>query len=239
MDKCCYLGCVLHYRFASEFYGHTFRDQGSCNDILLGSSGTPSNCLDFVVESEAYAMATPWTCAASSSTKREVLVMWGRLSDLLLRLRVFYWYLVYRGYRSRYTVSPNFRFNGAGIQLYGSGRIELGEESYVGELCSLQAEHGELIQIGKRSRISHNVRIYTSSAQPDADFTKGNPPVTSGSVKIGNGVWIGANTYIGPGLTIGDNSVVGANSVVSRSVPPSEIWGGVPARLIRVKQGGL
>jgi maltose O-acetyltransferase len=164
-------------------------------------------------------------------------MIWTRLSDLLLRLRMFGWNIVYRGYRQRYDIEPSFRFNGAGIQFYGSGRINLGADSYVGELCSLQASSGEVVQIGNCCSISHNVRVYTSTAHPDVDFTKGPPPTSSGSVLIGNGVWIGANTYIGPGVTIGDNAVVGANSVVTRSVPASEIWGGVPARRIRVKRG--
>jgi maltose O-acetyltransferase len=163
--------------------------------------------------------------------------MWKLLSDLLLRLRMGGWNIVYRGYRQRYDIAPSFRFNGAGIQLYGSGRIALGADSYVGELCSLQAAPGETVCIGNRCSISHNVRVYTSTAQPDADFTQGPPPTSSGSVLIGSGVWIGANAYIGPGVTIGDNAVVGANSVVTRSVPASEIWGGVPARRIRVKRG--
>jgi maltose O-acetyltransferase len=164
-------------------------------------------------------------------------VIWMWLSDLLLRLRMVGWDIVYRGYRQRYDIDSSFRFNGAGIQLYGSGRIALGADSYVGELCSLQAAPGEVVQIGNCCCISHNVRVYTSTAQPDMDLTKAPPPTSSGSVLIGNGVWIGVNTYIGPGVTIGDNAVVGANSVVTRSVPPSEIWGGVPARRIRVKRG--
>ncbi|MFZ6755170.1 acyltransferase [Undibacterium sp. Dicai25W] len=163
-------------------------------------------------------------------------MMWRLLSNLLLRLRMFFWSTVYRGYRQQYCIAPSFRFNGAGIQFYGSGRIELGEGSYVGELCSLQATSGETIRIGAKCSISHNVRVYTSTVQADADFRKGPGPSLVGSVLIGDGVWIGANTYIGPGVTVGENAVIGANSVVTRSVPSSEIWGGVPAHLIRVKR---
>lgn len=163
--------------------------------------------------------------------------MWAVLSDLILRLRLVMWNIVYRGYRQRYDISPSFRFNGTGVQLYGLGSIILGEGSYVGELCTLHAAPGVFVRIGKRCSISHNVRIYTTTAMADADFTMGITPTFSSSVVIGNGVWIGANTYIGPGITIGDNAVVGANSVIIRSVPPSEIWGGVPARRIRAKRG--
>jgi len=163
-------------------------------------------------------------------------MMWSIASDLLLRLRMGWWNTVYRGYRQRYDIAPSFRFNGAGIQLYGPGRIELGEDSYVGEQCSLQAAPGQIVCVGRRCSIAHNVRVYTSTAIADADFSIGPPPTTSGSVSIEDGAWIGANAYIAPGVTIGRNVVVGANSVVTRSIPASEIWGGVPARLIRSKR---
>lgn len=163
-------------------------------------------------------------------------MIWRVLSTLLLKSRMAWWRLVYRGYRDRYRVARSFRFNGAGIQLYGPGSIELGEDSYVGELSTLQAGEGLRIAVGRRCSISHNVRIYTSSAMADADFRGGRPESVHGSVQIGDGVWIGANCFIGPGITIGDDAVVGANSVVTKTIPDSEIWGGVPARLIRRKR---
>jgi maltose O-acetyltransferase len=162
-------------------------------------------------------------------------MIWRLLSLVLLKLRILLWHAVYRGYRSRYRVAPSFRFNGAGIQLYGDGSIDLGEESYVGEGSSIQAGPGLRVSVGRRCRISHNVRIYTESAASDSDFRQGPGEDVSGAVTIGDGVWIGTNVYIGPAVTLGDNCVVGANAVVTRSIPPDEIWGGVPARFIRRK----
>lgn len=162
-------------------------------------------------------------------------MIWRSLSELLLRLRLQWWYLVYRGYRSRYEIAESFHFNGTGIQLTGIGRIALGARSYVGELTTLQAAAGCAVSIGSDCTISHNVRVYTSTASADADLRLGAPDAVTGSVSIGDGVWIGMNTYVAPGITIGSNSVVGANSVVTHSIPSGEIWGGVPARLIRRK----
>ena len=106
----------------------------------------------------------------------------------------------------------------------------------MGTNSTLQLNAKNKIVIGNNCQISHNVRMYTSSADPNQDFTveKVKPPVT-GDIIIGNGVWIGANVFINPGITIEDNTVIGANSVVTKNVPKNAIVGGVPAKLIRYK----
>jgi maltose O-acetyltransferase len=163
-------------------------------------------------------------------------VIWRLISGALQRIRGVCWSLIYRGYRSRYAIDPSFRFNGSGIQLYGEGRIELGADSYIGELSTIQASSGHRVRIGRACRISHNVRIYTETSDSDSDFRLGAGAVVRADVDIGEGAWIGVNVFIGPGAVIGANAVVGANSVVTRSIPADEIWGGVPARRIRAKR---
>ncbi|WP_407947752.1 acyltransferase [Pontiella desulfatans] len=61
----------------------------------------------------------------------------------------------------------------------------------------------------------------------DVNGTKSSP------IKIGNDVFVGTNSIILKGATIGDRSIIAAGSIVSGSIPPDEIWGGNPARLIR------
>lgn len=160
------------------------------------------------------------------------------IAGLLVRLRMLFWRVIYGSYARRYRVAPTFRFNGAGIQLSGDGEIVLGADSYIGELSTVQASAGYRVEVGRRCRISHNVRIYTMTSEADSDFRDGDGTPVHGNVRIGDGVWIGVNAYIGPDVTIGDNSVVGANSVVVKDVPAGEIWGGVPARRIRAKGTG-
>jgi acetyltransferase-like isoleucine patch superfamily enzyme len=55
-------------------------------------------------------------------------------------------------------------------------------------------------------------------------------------VRVGNNVWIGYGACVLRGANIGDNAVVGANAVVTRDVPANAVVGGVPARLIRMRQ---
>jgi acetyltransferase-like isoleucine patch superfamily enzyme len=45
-------------------------------------------------------------------------------------------------------------------------------------------------------------------------------------------VWIGANAVILMGVVIGKGAIVAAGAVVNKSIPPCEIWGGIPAKKI-------
>jgi acetyltransferase-like isoleucine patch superfamily enzyme len=49
-------------------------------------------------------------------------------------------------------------------------------------------------------------------------------------IVIGSNVWIGCNVVVLKGVGIGNSAVVAAGAVVTKSIPPYEIWGGVPAK---------
>jgi maltose O-acetyltransferase len=150
------------------------------------------------------------------------------------RLLYIYQMYEYDLLKKKYSIHPSFRFNGNNIQFYGDGAIVIGENSYIGEYSTLQAASGCTIKIGKGCAISHNVRVYTSTAIAHQDFSKEVRSKT-GNVTIGNFVWIGVNVYINPGVEIGDNAIVGANSVIVKNVPANAIVSGIPASLVSYK----
>ena len=53
-----------------------------------------------------------------------------------------------------------------------------------------------------------------------------------GKIKVEDWAYVGSGSHIMPGVTIGSGSLIAAGSVVTKSVPPSELWGGVPAKFI-------
>ena len=54
-------------------------------------------------------------------------------------------------------------------------------------------------------------------------------------IHIGNDVWIGTRAIILSGVTVGDHSVVGAGAVVTKDVPPYAVVGGVPAKILKMR----
>jgi acetyltransferase-like isoleucine patch superfamily enzyme len=55
------------------------------------------------------------------------------------------------------------------------------------------------------------------------------------SIRIGNNVWIGDNVTILKGVVINDGAVIAAGAVVNKSINENEIWGGVPAKFIKIR----
>lgn len=153
------------------------------------------------------------------------------------KMRSSYYEERYDYFRRKYNIQSNFKFNGIDIRIYGEGAVELGNNSYIGNYSTLGLTQGCKIVIGNNCQISHNVRMYTSSNDPDQDFNQEKTKAPKkGNIIIGNGVWIGANVFINPGVNIGNNAVIGANSMVTKDVPNDAIVGGVPAKLIRLKR---
>ncbi len=55
---------------------------------------------------------------------------------------------------------------------------------------------------------------------------------TKKQIHIGPNVWLGVNVVVLMGIEIGEGAIVAAGAIVVESIPPFEIWGGVPAKKI-------
>ena len=126
-------------------------------------------------------------------------------------------------------------------------QFEIGAYTY-GNPNILFSESGEKLKIGKFCSIATNVNIFLGGNhrtdwvttypfniffQKNLDI-KGHPS-SNGGVTIGNDVWLGRDVTILSGVTIGDGAVVGAGSLVTKNIDDYEVWGGNPARFIRLR----
>lgn len=55
-------------------------------------------------------------------------------------------------------------------------------------------------------------------------------------VIIGDNVWIGYRAIILPGVHVGRNAIIGAGAVVTKDVAPYAIMGGVPAKVLKMRE---
>ena len=113
----------------------------------------------------------------------------------------------------------------------------IGDKLKIGKFCSI-AKNVKFIMNGG----SHRIDTFTSYPFPIfgeiwAEKLKGVRlgACSKGDTVIGNDVWLGRDAVIMPGVCIGDGAVIAAESVVVKDVPPYSIYGGNPAKLIRMR----
>ena len=111
--------------------------------------------------------------------------------------------------------------------------LSIGDNSGVGTNCELSGK----IVIGKNVMMGPNCIMRTYSHK----FDRIDIPMCEQGFEeekimyIGDDVWIGTNVIILPGVNIGNHSIIGAGAVVTKDVPDYAIVGGVPAKVIRMR----
>ena len=115
------------------------------------------------------------------------------------------------------------------------GEVAIGAKTVMGQECTISAF--QQVAIGRECVIADRVMLI--------DFDHGvveveRPIRLQGiykrDVNVGHNCWIGYGACILRGVTVGDNCVIGTSAVVTKDVPDNAIVGGVPARVIRMRE---
>jgi acetyltransferase-like isoleucine patch superfamily enzyme len=114
------------------------------------------------------------------------------------------------------------------------GRLSLGEGVFIGAGVNLRAAGGE-VTIGSHTALAQHTVVVAANhhVRQGLRYLQATWEEARTGVAVGNNVWVSANCVLLPGCRIGDNAVIAAGSVVRGTVPPGEIWGGVPARKLK------
>jgi acetyltransferase-like isoleucine patch superfamily enzyme len=109
--------------------------------------------------------------------------------------------------------------------------IKLGNKTFIGHACEFVCSCK--ITIGNNCLIASKTTINDTGHEFNRDTIINLQAVTSKEIVIKDDVWIGTSCVILQGVTIGKGAVIAAGSVVNKSIPPYEVWAGVPARFIK------
>jgi acetyltransferase-like isoleucine patch superfamily enzyme len=90
--------------------------------------------------------------------------------------------------------------------------------------------------IGDDSLIAAGVKMIDHDHGTKRQLLMKSQPGAEAAISVGRDVWVGANAILLKGVAIGDGVVIGAGAVVTKSIPPNEIWAGVPARKIAIRE---
>lgn len=117
---------------------------------------------------------------------------------------------------------------GARPQINCGKKVFIGRHAYLGVYVPIVI--GDNTLIGAYSYIvSANHRFESRAAPIREQGYRGGP------IQIGEDVWIGTHVVVLPGVKIGRGAIIAAGSIVNRNIPEFQIWGGVPARFIKMR----
>jgi acetyltransferase-like isoleucine patch superfamily enzyme len=176
--------------------------------------------------------------------------------------------LLWRYLWRRYLTVAGWRWQTDGLVFFGKnlelqiskrGTIRFGRFAWIGDGTKIRCHQGEVIVgaktvLGQECTISayRHVRIGDQCVVADRamfiDFDHGvveverpirQQGIYTRDLDVGSNVWIGYGACMLRGVRVGDNSIIGTNSVVTKDVPANAVVGGVPARILRMREAPL
>jgi acetyltransferase-like isoleucine patch superfamily enzyme len=149
-------------------------------------------------------------------------------------------------------------FIGPGVtfEIGRNARVHLGRWSWIGHGCKVRVHEGELhvgaktvfgqectisafqhISIGRECIVADRVMMIDfDHGMVEVERPIREQGIYKRNVRIGHNCWIGYGACILRGVTVGDNAVIGTSSVVTADIPANGVVGGIPAKLIRMRE---
>lgn len=166
---------------------------------------------------------------------------------LLKNSKIEFEYLIKNnsGKRSAIELGENTFVRGELLVYDYSGRIKIGDNSFVGQGSRIWSS--SKITIGNRVLISYNVNIHDNNSHPLDPIERHKHYkhiMTNGlnwqislnehEIIIEDDVWIGFNSTVLKGVTVGRGAIIGSNTVVTNNVPENAIVIGNPGKILKI-----
>ena len=109
--------------------------------------------------------------------------------------------------------------------------ILIGDDVFIGAGCEFNIS-GQ-IQVGRKTMIASGCKFIDHDHGTSLSESMNTQKPIIAPIDIGEEVWFGVNVVVLKGVKIGRGAVIAAGSVVVGNVGEYEIYGGVPAKLIK------
>lgn len=126
---------------------------------------------------------------------------------------------------------------GSVLQTGQGGRLRLGRETSAQVRCHFAAYVGDII-IGDAVQIAPNCAFFSyNHGTSDGSRILSQPLYSHGGIEVGDDAWLGAGCTILDGARIGTGAIIAAGAVITGVIPSGAIAAGVPARVLRYREG--
>ncbi len=124
------------------------------------------------------------------------------------------------------------------VKIEAAGRVSIGKYVHIASFCHIAIGGGEVI-LEEGSAMASGAKIIGGSNLLDGESRSAVAPAEQQQVKryktvLGKNAVLFTNAVVLPGVTIGEGAALAAGSVATKDIPPGELWGGVPAKFMRM-----
>jgi acetyltransferase-like isoleucine patch superfamily enzyme len=117
--------------------------------------------------------------------------------------------------------------------LFSRAGARIGEQVYIGPRCHIGLAHvGRDVLLAAGVHVPSGARTHGTG---DSGKTIRDQETTYSVVRIGEGTWVGSAAVVM--ADVGPHAVVGAGAVVTKPLPGWVVAAGVPARVVRTREG--
>lgn len=134
-------------------------------------------------------------------------------------------------------IAPTARIDSF-TKVEGGLGVTIGEHVHVASFCHINIGSGEVI-LEEGSAMASGSKIIGGSNLLDGESRSAVAPADQQQVKryktvLGKNAVLFTNAVVLPGIHIGEGAALAAGSVATKDIPANELWGGVPARFMRM-----